>query len=556
MRLNHIVIEHYRSIEHVEIRLPHQKPLILFGPNNAGKSNIISAIDKVLGKRWPPSIELEDSDFFMRDRHQYPEICITAGFDQPYHFPKWGAGTVSEITLCLSADQSKNCFKSPDGKQLYVKSDERSVIQSYVVDAERDISRQLSYYSRYSLLSQFAHAVHDSLTNEERKTLEDAYDSIKQTFEGVPEYSKFFENFHGVIENSVKGFVHDLKVDFSAYDPNNFAKSMRIVAYEENEARSFEEFGTGEQQILLVAFAKAYVQTFGSGSLVLMIEEPEAHLHPLAQRWLKEYIYSLCSDGMQVVISTHSADFLDMSNLDGLVRVCKDDRGVTSVVQLTKRDLVDFCLKSGVPAEKISERNVLDFFGTRLFPDESKGFFATKVLLVEGATEYYALPQIMRTLGHSLVQSGVEIVMANGKNSIPLYWRIFKAFSIQCACLFDGDGKGKDKKSSKNANNQLQALLGIDVNDLLATLDEGAYVTENVAFFKVDFETFMRTKVNSYAQHEEECRKLGIESKPGLARAVCGMISKEELPAFFEELWKKVIRPKSEQEVLDEGYVF
>jgi len=556
MRLTRIVIEHYRSIEHIEIRLPYQKPLILFGPNNAGKSNIISAIDKVLGKRWPPSTDLEDSDFYMRDRRQYPEIRIEASFDQPYHFPKYGSQVVSDIVLTLNSDQSKSHFQSTSGKRLGVSSDERSVIQSYVVDAERDIGRQLSYYSRYSLLSQFAHAVHGSLTEDQRQSLEDAYASIKSTFEGVPQYSKFFANFHEVIENSVKGFVHDLKVDFSAYDPNNFAKSMRIVAYEGNEARSFEEFGTGEQQILLMAFAKAYVQTFGSGSLVLMIEEPEAHLHPLAQRWLKEYIYSLCSNGLQVVISTHSADFLDMSNLDGLVRVCKDDRGVTRVVQLTKQALVDFCLKSGVPSEKISERNVLGFFGTRLFPDESKGFFATKVLLVEGATEYYALPEIMRTLGYSLVQSGVEIVMASGKNSIPLYWRIFKAFGIQCACLFDGDGKGKDKKSSKNANNQLQALLGIDVNGLLATLGEDAYITENVAFFKVDFETFMRTEVSSYAQHEEECRKLGIESKPGLARAVCGMLSKEELPAFFKGLWKKVIRPESEKEVSDEEYVF
>lgn len=556
MRLTRIVIEHYRSIEHIEIRLPYQKPLILFGPNNAGKSNIISAIDKVLGKRWPPSTDLEDSDFYMRDRRQYPEIRIEASFDQPYHFPKYGSQVVSDIVLTLNSDQSKSHFQSTSGKRLGVSSDERSAIQSYVVDAERDIGRQLSYYSRYSLLSQFAHAVHGSLTEDQRQSLEDAYASIKSTFEGVPQYSKFFANFHEVIENSVKGFVHDLKVDFSAYDPNNFAKSMRIVAYEGNEARSFEEFGTGEQQILLMAFAKAYVQTFGSGSLVLMIEEPEAHLHPLAQRWLKEYIYSLCSNGLQVVISTHSADFLDMSNLDGLVRVCKDDRGITRVVQLTKQALVDFCLKSGVPSEKISERNVLDFFGTRLFPDESKGFFATKVLLVEGATEYYALPEIMRTLGYSLVQSGVEIVMASGKNSIPLYWRIFKAFGIQCACLFDGDGKGKDKKSSENANNQLQALLGIDVNGLLATLGEDAYITENVAFFKVDFETFMRTEVSSYAQHEEECRKLGIESKPGLARAVCGMLSKEELPAFFEGLWKKVIRPESEKEVSDEEYVF
>ena len=41
-----------------------------------------------------------------------------------------------------------------------------------------------------------------------------------------------------------------------------------------------------------------------------------------------------------------------------------------------------------------------------------------------------------------------------------------------------------------------------------------------------------------------------------LARAVCGMLSKEELPAFFEGLWKKVIRPESEKEVSDEEYVF
>lgn len=552
MRLNRIVIVHYRSIERIEIRLPYQKPLILFGSNNAGKSNIISAVEKILGTRWPISIELEDSDFFMRDRGRYPEARITASFDQPYHFPKYGADVYSEIALCLNSDQSKSRFQSPDGKQLYVSSNERSSIQSYVVDAERDIGRQLSYYSRYSLLSQFAHAVHKSLTDVERGTLEDAYASIKKTFEGVSEYSRFFENFHDVIENSVKGFVHDLKVDFSAYDPNNFAKSMRIVAYEGKEARSFEEFGTGEQQILLMAFAKAYVQTFGTGSLVLMIEEPEAHLHPLAQKWLKEYIYSLCADGLQVVISTHSADFLDMSNLDGLVRVFKDDRGVTSVVQLTKRDLVDFCINSGVPTEKINENNVLDFFGTRIFPDESKGFFATKVLLVEGPTEYYALPEIMRKLGHSLAQSGIEIVMANGKNSIPLYWRIFRAFGIQCSCLFDGDGKGKDKKSSKNANNQLQALLDVDVNRILGMHSQSMFIKDNMAFFKVDFETFMREEVNSYLQYEQEFRSIGIESKPGLARAVCSKLKREEIPISFEELWQKVIRPESEREASDE----
>jgi putative ATP-dependent endonuclease of OLD family len=62
MRLTSIEIEHYRSIEHVEIAMPQDRPLVLFGPNNAGKSNIVSAIDRMLGSRWPPSAELETSE--------------------------------------------------------------------------------------------------------------------------------------------------------------------------------------------------------------------------------------------------------------------------------------------------------------------------------------------------------------------------------------------------------------------------------------------------------------------------------------------------------------
>ncbi|WP_222199105.1 ATP-dependent nuclease [Collinsella ureilytica] len=127
----------------------------------------------------------------------------------------------------------------------------------------------------------------------------------------VSRNASFAEHFAATVQDSVQGFIHKLEVDFSAYDPNNYANALRILAKEGNDVRAFEEFGTGEQQVLLMAFAKAFMQTFGSDSIVLVLEEPEAHLHPLAQRWLKEYIYDLCDSGIQVVISTHSADFVD-----------------------------------------------------------------------------------------------------------------------------------------------------------------------------------------------------------------------------------------------------
>lgn len=232
-------------------------------------------------------------------------------------------------------------------------------------------------------------------------------------------------------------------MDFSAYDPNNYAKSLRIYAKEGDNIRSFEEFGTGEQQVLLMAFVKAYMEVFTSESFVLIIEEPEAHLHPLAQKWLKEYIVEMCSAGIQVVVSTHSTDFIDAEYLDGLVRVYKEG-GITKAIQLTKEDLCTFCVESGAPADKISPDNIIDYYNTRLFADQLKGMFAETIVLVEGATEFFALPVYLKRIGFSLSEHGVEIVNCRGKESIPLFWRLFNAYGYNCYFIFDGDGKATE----------------------------------------------------------------------------------------------------------------
>lgn len=540
MRLSKVVIDHYRSIGHVEIRMPENKPLVLFGANNAGKSNIISAIQRALGERWPLTQELEDSDFFMRDKSSYPNATIACKFDSTYFVDRYG-NLYDHFVLHYAADASQSQFTDLNGSKLYINNDARSVIQSFVVDADRDIGRELSYYSRYSLLSKFSHAVHQSLSEDDRISLEASFEEIKKTFEGVPEYATFFSKFKDVLEESVKGFVHSLKADFSAYDPNNFAKSIRIYAYEGDDVRAFEEFGTGEQQVLLMAFAKAYVETFGAKALVLIIEEPEAHLHPLAQRWLKEYVYEVCNEGLQVILSTHSADFLDMSNLDGMVRVTKSSEGITSARQVSPGELARHCHELGAPADKVTAENVSRFYGSKLFPDEAKGFFASKVLIVEGATEYFALPELFSKLGHSLVREGVEIVNVRGKTSIPLYWRLFSAFGIECCCIFDGDIK---KEGGKAANDALGTILGIDVSAILDGMvgDGEMYVCGDAAFFSKDFERFMRAESASYLTYEKQWRdEYGVTSKPELARATSRALQVEDIPKEFETIWEKVI---------------
>ncbi len=526
MRLKHISITKYRSIDHLEIDFPEKRPVVLFGPNNAGKSNILSAINRILGDRYPTYIEMLDSDYYQRDKVAHPTSDISATFDEPLFCDKYGNcySTVA-IRYGNNGDLTDNLLHDGTGKKIFPSNDQRAKCQSFLIDAERNIQSAFNYSSQYSLLSRFSKRIHSALSTEHKEELSNVFEQIKQSFEKTEEFSRFFDEFSAALKGSVKGFVHSLAVDFSAYDPNNYAKSLRIYAKEGNNIRGFEEFGTGEQQVLLMAFAKAYMEVFTSEHFVLIIEEPEAHLHPLAQKWLKEYIADMCTAGIQVIISTHSADFIDPAYIDGLVRVYKVG-GTTKAKQLSGKELAEFCIASGVPESKASPENIIDFYSTKLFPDQLKGVFAETILLVEGATEYYALPAFLKRIGFSLAEHGVEIVNCMGKNSIPLFWRLFKAYGYNCYAIFDGDA---------NPNSTAKTFSGIIDNKTWLVAADEFEVNNTYAYFGVDFETYFRTTLKEYAELEKTIiNDYQITSKPGKAKAVAQNIS--EMPEFIIKL--------------------
>lgn len=526
MKVEKVQIEKYRSIENITITFPPNKPLVLFGPNNAGKSNILSAINRILGDRFPTYIEMLDSDYYMRDKTTYPTSTIKAQFSGAYYTDRYrNQYNTIYLTYGYGGNLTENLIHDGFGTKLFVSSDDRESCQSYLIDAERNIQSAFNYGSKYSLLSKFSHQIHKALSSNHKDELTTAFEKIKSSFEATAEYSNFFEKFSYAMRGAVKGFVHSLEVDFSAYDPNNYAKSLRIFAKEGNNIRSFEEFGTGEQQVLLMAFAKAYMEVFANESFVLIIEEPEAHLHPLAQKWLKEYIVEMCASGIQVVISTHSTDFIDAEYLDGLVRVYKQNE-ITKAVQLSKLDLYNFCIESGVPQSITSPEKIIDFYNTKLFSDQLKGMFAETILLVEGATEYFALPVYLKRVGFSLAEHGVEIIDCRGKNSIPLFWRLFTAYGFNCYFIFDGDAKTND-------NNRI--FSGIISTDFWETEFDKYVMRHDYAYFGVDFENYFRSAMSEYNSIESKITETyHITSKPGKAKAVAQHCT--EIPKFIIEL--------------------
>ena len=93
----------------------------------------------------------------------------------------------------------------------------------------------------------------------------------------------------------------------------------------------------------------------------------------------------------------NSADFIDAEYLEGLVSVYKVN-GVTRTRQLSTQELYNFCIQSGAPRNKTSSKNIAEYYSTKIFPDQLKGFFAETIILVEGETEFFLYQYILKGL--------------------------------------------------------------------------------------------------------------------------------------------------------------
>jgi putative ATP-dependent endonuclease of the OLD family len=345
-RVTKLSVKNFKSIrERVHVTFPDRGPLVIVGPNNVGKSNLVRALEIVLGESWPGSFQPEDHDFFSRDRTNTP-LEITVEVEDVVHASKYGNIPIEAFLLRHSDGEEKPfCMIERNGSvNAFVSNATREQCRAILVTADRRLSYQLGYSSKYTFLSKLMKKFHEALTADPARVgaLKDTFEEIRATFEGIEEFSIFAEELQKQTADFSKNWNYRLEVDFSAYDPSNYFRSLRVHPMQDGEVRTFEELGTGQELVLALSFAYAYAKAFHGQAegLVLIIEEPEAHLHPLAQEWVGRKIQELSGiEGIQVVITTHSPAFLSVMNLEGLVVARKENRA-TRVTQLSRASAV------------------------------------------------------------------------------------------------------------------------------------------------------------------------------------------------------------------------
>ncbi|WP_029933087.1 AAA family ATPase [Rhodothermus marinus] len=240
-RITKLIIEGYRSIrDPIEITFPRGKPVILMGENNAGKSNIVRALQLVLGPFWPGNHEPEDHEFFGRESNR--EIRIEVEFD----LSELLGGRFSRLVWHYDPSLDEPIYFRgimPSGKECHVRAEDRDTCIAMVVEAERSLHYHLSYSSKWTILSRLMHRFHRALGNhgQVRNDLQGLFEQIKDKFHEVQEFKSFVDNLQTEFGDLVANMPHRLQVDFEAYNPVNFFHALRLHAVEENEPRTLEE---------------------------------------------------------------------------------------------------------------------------------------------------------------------------------------------------------------------------------------------------------------------------------------------------------------------------
>ncbi|MFW5888082.1 MAG: ATP-dependent nuclease [Bacteriovoracia bacterium] len=538
-QLNVINIEGYKSIGNpIQIRFPQNMPVVLIGENNSGKTNILRAIDLMFGEWWPKSKDFEDHDFWGRC-NQKNRIIIKTEVSE--FEGRLGRSMEYECGgFRLTAEKGKSnefvAIQSEDGNDnIYVNSALRNEISSVFVSPEHNLSYQLSYSSKYTLLSKVTKAFHDRLvSNEERiKHLKDLFDQTVATFLEVDEFKEFKDNLTNIAGEMIGNMSHGLQLDFSAYDPSNYLKTLRVHPSQNGEIRAFEELGTGQAQILALSFAHAYAKCFKQQGLILLIDEPESHLHPLAQKWLAKVMFKMAAAGLQVVISTHSPYFIDLEFLEGLYLV-KKVQEETVLVSTNKKQLSEFCISKGANTAKTKKETIIPFYSGNVTTNILKGFFSNKIILVEGPTEELALPIYLEKAGFDTLKEGVDVIGVGGKGNLAKWKRFFNIFEIPVYICFDNDAN--DDGEAVKRKDALKTV-GINEEDMNSYINQEVWeVCDEFCVFGKDFEVSLRKEFNDYSDLEKEAiQELG-DSKPIVARAV----SKRLEYRSDESGWKKI----------------
>lgn len=370
MKIQSIEIKNFKSIRHLVIEQV-ENACIFVGKNNTGKTAILSAIRAVLGDK-----KVVPGQFF--DPSKNMEVKMTLEISQEDLKQLFERGLVSKYKnyedwyeeFCQRIpDYHENILTftyivNPEGKEKYRDSVHKN--NSYIPM----VLPKMYYINHNRYMKEFHQALLSNLGGSEFAALKEhrcMFDKARpcnQCFQcmGViekkqadqmslhetaklMEYKMFQLNLESFSEkvnwyfrkNGAKGqqILYRAK-----YNPESVFQIELVLHNEDRDTMTnINAMGPGSRSIYLLSMLEAYVEENSCLPCIIMIEDPEAYLHPQMQKNASEILYRLAKKN-QVVFSTHSPNMIFNFSSKQIKQVVLDEEYSTQVTENTDIDQI------------------------------------------------------------------------------------------------------------------------------------------------------------------------------------------------------------------------
>jgi putative ATP-dependent endonuclease of OLD family len=494
MHLSHALIEHFRGI--VRLSIDFDDTTVLIGENASGKTSVLDALSICLGHHnHGNELAFGPHDFHLRasdGKGPPPPIVVRMTFTEretgewepldalTTAFIKASAG-LRQIVLEVRADQGDDGihaswrFLDHDGDELHPQPDPE------LLRAVRDLSpfllvRADRYFPRREPTGEPARDTQARRREPElaiEREIGRVYNELIMSDGPAPadELRKGLAAVAQLIgDNADRVFQNPEAPDRALDELVERPVVLSLAAGPELEASLH---GHGARSVALLLLVGAMLEARGpttvspDASMVLAIEEPEVHLHPLLLAAVWSVIESLRA---QKIVTTNSGELLAAARLRMLRRLVR------------RTDRTDV-YKLGEDTLSLDETRKVTYH-LRLKRDDA--LFARAWLLVEGETEVWLLPELARLLGCDFASEGIRCVEFAQSGVEPLV-KVANHLGIEWHLLSDGDIAGRTFAQAArpflgraSLQDRLTAIHQRDIEHLL--WDSGyAYVYHSVA---------------------------------------------------------------------------
>ncbi|KRE73923.1 ATP-dependent nuclease [Paenibacillus sp. Soil750] len=431
---------------------------VLVGENGSGKTTIINALRLILRENEFSYMNISEDDFYISldKKSSSDKIKIDLTFesltpDEEVTFLTWCDADFKAL-LHLEVNSNPN-RKGYYKKEIWGGNSKSSIFEDETFDCIdciylpplRDAEEKLTN-GKKSRLAQLLKKQYGDQKEILVNSVKEFNDNITNNTDGkYNEISLAKSNINGKLNETLgQRLGQSINLQFADTSFSKIVESIKMVFFpnsNETDPNKFRDIATnslGYNNLLYIATVFAELELLKDNNLmtVLLIEEPEAHLHPQLQvkfiKYLQEMSESLSNT--QIFITTHSPVLASSISIDKLVHIVEKGNQIIST-----------------PLGLIQLGDSKNYLERWLDVTKSTLLFSKGIILVEGISEAMLIPVFAKVvlakynkaaienskqlLPNSLEEAGVSTININGIN--------FKHFMKLFSCLDDSTDEVK-----------------------------------------------------------------------------------------------------------------